>query len=314
LLLLLRLFLGAGTVSFLLDPLVTRLSAHMPRRRAAICAMLIAAACAALSLFLLFPPLARQFSDLVTAFPAIVEKLNSLVDALTSFLTERGFSRLNFSGFDWQKLSAPLSGLWSGTAKVFGSLAGGVSTFFLSCILAFYFLSEKPSALLQAEMLVPCRWRKPLARMAAAVRDELRSYLRGQALVCLCVGALSALLFALVGVQGSLALGLLVGLANCIPYFGPFIGGIPAVIMALSASWQKAIFTVAALFLVQQIDGLVLSPRIMGSITGFSPAVVLLAIFLGQQSFGIWGMLLAMPLMMSFRTVYRVFVQRHENN
>jgi len=84
--------------------------------------------------------------------------------------------------------------------------------------------------------------------------------------------------------------------------------------MALSISWQKAALTLFCLFLVQQIDGMVISPRVMGNITGFSPAVVLLAIFVGARIGSIGGMLFALPALMAVRTVYRVFVQRHENN
>ena len=143
---------------------------------------------------------------------------------------------------------------------------------------------------------------------------ELRLYLRGQASIALAVGILSASALTIIGVPGAALLGLLVGMFNVIPYLGPFLGGIPAVLMALSLSWQSAALTILALFLVQQIDGMVISPRIMGNITGFSPAVVLLAIFVGARIGSIGGMLFALPTLMAVRTVYRVFVQRHENN
>ena len=97
--------------------------------------------------------------------------------------------------------------------------------------------------------------------MACAVRDELRSYLRGLMLVCLCVGALSGIAFALIGVQGAPALGLLVGLANCIPYFGPFIGGVPAVICALTGGLMQAGLALGAIVLVQQIDNMLITGR-----------------------------------------------------
>ena len=73
-------------------------------------------------------------------------------------------------------------------------------------------------------------------------------------------------------------------------------------------------FALLALFLVQQMDGMVISPRVMGNITGFSPAVVLLALFAGARLCSIRGMLLALPTLMAVRTLYRVFVQRRENN
>ena len=64
---------------------------------------------------------------------------------------------------------------------------------------------------------------------------------------------------------------------------------------------------------VQQADGMVISPRILGGVTGLSPAAVLIAIFVGSHVCGILGMLLALPVLMTFRTAYRIFVQRHEN-
>ena len=128
------------------------------------------------------------------------------------------------------------------------------------------------------------------------------------------MGACGRYLAAMFGLSGAPLLGLFVGLFNIIPYFGPFLGGVPAVITALSVGWQKAALTVLILFLVQQIDGMLISPRVMGSITGFSPAVVMISLFVGARVSSIAGMLLAMPALMAARTLYRVFVQRHENN
>ena len=143
---------------------------------------------------------------------------------------------------------------------------------------------------------------------------ELRLYLRGQVTIALVIGVLAAVGLAIVGVPGAPLLGVFVGAFNVIPYLGPIIGGIPAVVLALSVSWQKAAFALLALFLVQQMDGMVISPRVMGNITGFSPAVVLLALFAGARLCSIRGMLLALPTLMAVRTLYRVFVQRRENN
>ena len=76
----------------------------------------------------------------------------------------------------------------------------------------------------------------------------------------------------------------------------------------------RALITIGVLFLVQQIDGLVISPRVMGSVTGFSPGTVLLALYFGSKLGGIGGLLLAVPALTAIRTLYRVFVQRYEKN
>lgn len=308
LVLLAKLLLGAGVVAFVLDPLCTALCGRMARPRAALLSLLAGAGVLTLAAGLLFPALARQFADLIASLPTVIDGVNALIRQANAFLQERGLGGASLSGVDWDRLSGMLRSLWSGTARLFGSVAGGISNAVMSCILAYYFLSDKPGTLLKMEMLVPCRFRRPLARVCCAVRDELRSYLRSQALVALCVGALSAAAFALSGVQGYLALGVLVGVANCIPYFGPFLGGVPAVLCALPGGLVSAGLTLLSVLLVQQIDNMFITPRITGGATGLAPAAVMLSVLLGGSAFGWAGMLLAIPTVCIFRSAWRVIL------
>ena len=91
------------------------------------------------------------------------------------------------------------------------------------------------------------------------------------------------------------------------------LGAVPALIAALTSGWQTALLAALALIIVQQLDGLLISPRVMGALTGLSPAAVLLGVFAGGCALGVPGMLLALPAMMVTRTCVRVFVQRDEN-
>ena len=180
-------------------------------------------------------------------------------------------------------------------------------------VLGYFFLCDHDRLLIRMELLVPRAVRPTAVRMGNAVCRELRLYLRGQGLIALAVGALAAVGLALIGLRSALVLGVIVGVLNMIPYFGPVLGGIPAVLAALGGGWKKAALTVFVLWAVQQADGMVISPRILGGVTGLSPAAVLIAIFVGSHVCGILGMLLALPVLMTFRTAYRIFVQRHEN-
>ena len=132
-------------------------------------------------------------------------------------------------------------------------------------------------------------------------------------MISLVVGVLSAAGLMLVKVPSALVLGLLVGILNLIPYFGPILGSIPAVIMALQGGLRQAILAAVVLAVVQQLDGMIISPRIMGGLTGLSPASVLLAVFAGSTLSGIGGMLIALPFLMAIRTLFRVYVQKDEN-
>ena len=87
----------------------------------------------------------------------------------------------------------------------------------------------------------------------------------------------------------------------------------PALAAALTSGWQTAAFAAVVLVIVQQLDGLLISPRVMGALTGLGPAAVLVGVFAGGCALGVPGMLLALPAMMVFRTCVRVFVQRDEN-
>ena len=307
-----RLLLGAATVAFLLDPIATRLEARMSRPRAAACAFLAGIGLMAGALLLLVPPVAAQFGELVSAMPETVAQLNVLIGRLNAFLEAHGARRLSLSALDWPSLSAHLGGLWAGTARLFGSVAGAVTEGALSLALGYSLLADKPGALLRAEMLLPQRWRLSGARAAAAAVGELRGYIRGQALVALCVGALSALGLALARVPGFLALGLIVGICNCIPYFGPLIGGVPAVLCALPGGLWRAVLTAAVLATVQQIDGMLLTPRITGGATGLSAPTVMLSVLLGGSAFGTAGMLLAVPAVCVLRSVGRALVGARE--
>ena len=103
------------------------------------------------------------------------------------------------------------------------------------------------------------------------------------------------------------SLGVLYALLNVIPYFGPFIGTIPPVLAALSLSPVKALTTLIALLLIQQADNYILSPRIMGAASGSGPSTVLIAISAGGALYGVPGMFLALPLLVTAKSVYRVF-------
>ena len=304
---------GACLTAFLVSPVAKFFERKLDRPLA--CLLALAAVFLVLLglMALLLPALSAQLQRIAEMLPGALSRLQGIGEALLQGLRKH-FPEISLPKPDFSAAESGIGSIARQTISYAGSMATGAYRLVLTLILSYFLMADRERVLLRLELAVPLRWRRLAIRMGGSLLRQFRLYLRGQALVALSVAALAAAALLLIGVQAAPLLGLVVGLFNVIPYFGPFIGGIPAFIMALSISWQKAALTVLALFLVQQADGLVLSPRIMGGITGFSPAVVLLGIYLGQQAAGIWGMLLAMPVMMAARTVYRVFVQRHENN
>ena len=310
----LGLLFGAGLICFLLSPVAAFFERKLRRAPAVILTLFLAAALLVALPVLLAPLLARQFGELIDVLPLTLQRLSHLVsrlaDGLRAAFPHAGIADQFSLPGAVSSLSPEGIGTLAKTAlEAVGGMAGFIYRLALATILGCFFMIDREKILLRLELLLPMKWRRNGVRLGKTLLRELRLYLRGQATVSLAVGALTALGFTLTGLEGGVLLGLFVGICNIIPYFGPLIGGIPAVLTALGSGWQSAALTAGIVFLVQQIDGMLLSPRIMGNITGFSPSVVLLALFLASQSGGVIGLLIATPLLMTARTLYRVLVQ-----
>lgn len=306
----LTLILGAAAVAFLLEPLTMVYERRLARPRAALAAMGTVLGALAAAIWLLLPSLIQEATLLARQLPESLKQVQSALASASAWLeAQLPGVRLPEPQLD----SAMLSSLAGGTLSVAGSVADFSCLVSLMFVLGYFFLCDRDRLLIRMELLVPRAVRPTAVRMGNAVCRELRLYLRGQGLIALAVGALAAVGLALIGLRSALVLGVIVGVLNMIPYFGPVLGGIPAVLAALGGGWKKAALTVFVLWAVQQADGMVISPRILGGVTGLSPAAVLIAIFVGSHVCGILGMLLALPVLMTFRTAYRIFVQRHEN-
>ncbi len=179
-------------------------------------------------------------------------------------------------------------------------------------IVSVFLLLRRERYMLKAELLVPCRHRRSAVAVASQIGRELSLFLRGQLLVGLCVGGLSALGLFLVGLDNALLLGVLVGAFNLIPYFGPILGAAPVLLSAWGGGWMRMLLSLAVLVGVQQLDGMWISPSIMSSVTGLSPLMVLLSMAAGGAALGIPGMLIAIPAAIALRIIGREGVQRRQ--
>jgi len=305
-LLLARLALGGAIIAFLISPACLFLSRRLKLNRSlAVLVSYLAILAAAVGLAALFlPPLVAQTGELFAAAPRLIVYLNERWQRLEAFLAEHEIAlpRAVLPSLDGLGAGQPLL---DGTAAFGRSVAAGSAEFTLMLTLAFYFIRDREKLGLRLEMLVPSARRGAVLRTAAAIRLEIGVYLRCQLLISLIVAALAAGLLLLCGARAWLALGLIVGLFNLIPYFGPVLGGIPAVLMALPGGGRAVLMTVVALVLVQQADNMIVSPRVMGAATGLHPALVLAAITVGSSLSGVAGMLFSVPALLVVRSVAR---------
>ncbi|MFC0473610.1 AI-2E family transporter [Halalkalibacter kiskunsagensis] len=170
-------------------------------------------------------------------------------------------------------------------------------SFIVIPFLVFFLLKDHELIRKLSWYLTPRRWRDPLKRYIKDVDHTFGSYIRGQLLVSLSVFIISTIGLWLLGVPYPILLGLFMGAMDLIPYFGPFIGAVPAVIIAFLQSWQLGIATIILIFVIQQIEGNILSPVIVGKTLHLHPALIILALLVGVEVGGFIGMLIAVPVL-----------------
>ena len=179
--------------------------------------------------------------------------------------------------------------------------------------LIFYFLKDVTLIKKSVWYLTPAKWRRSLSYYAKDVDHTFGSYIRGQLLVAAVVAILSMIGLWFIGVPYAVLFGLFIGATDIIPYFGAIIGAAPALIAALLISWDKGLYTLILLVVIQQIEGNLLSPLIVGKTLHLHPMLIVLALLVGVELGGILGLLIAVPVLAVLK-VTLLHVRQHFQN
>jgi predicted PurR-regulated permease PerM len=180
----------------------------------------------------------------------------------------------------------------------------------LGLIVGFYILKDIEYFKVKAQLLVPRKWREAVAAIIREVNVVLSKFIQGQLLISLIVAVIEIIGLSIAGVKYAFILGLIGGLANIIPYFGPFIGAVPAILIALLDSYWKAIFAALVFLIVQQIDNALITPRIMSEKVGMHPLVIIFVVLLGGSFFGALGLILAVPVTAVLKIITKRIIEK----
>ena len=270
-----RLLAEAGAAAFVLEPLSRFYERKLSRAWASLMAVLSALLLIALVAALLVPSLLAPISDLYASLPRAISYARRALDGTDGMLGSIGISIDSMAATIEGKLNW-LVGYLAGYAT---RMLSTVARLTVVITISYFILRDRESIQLRCELFIPYRLREKIVRACATAQRELKMYLRGQVMISLLVGILSAFGLVFVGVPAGAGLGLFTGALNVIPYFGPILACVPVALMALTVGLPCAIASLVVLITVQQIDGLVISPRIMGGVTGFSSAFVIIAIY-----------------------------------
>ena len=184
-------------------------------------------------------------------------------------------------------------------------MAGSLLSLVFAPILAYYFIRDWEKIRDGFLSLFPPRNRSQLVNLGLDIDQVLSGFVQGHLTVCLIVGALTGLAAALLGIKYAIIIGIINGIAELFPYLGPILGAIPSVALALTEGSRPAIYLGLAILLIQQVEANLLSPRIVGTRVGLHPLLVIFVLLSGGELFGIWGILLAVPVVAVLKVLVR---------
>jgi predicted PurR-regulated permease PerM len=298
-------FLIGIVIAYALNPLADRLSGlGIPRPIASALIVTILVVVVALLFVFLVPLLIAQVQQLGLTMPGEFDRLRA---TLEGWARERLGDRFVDFKLALDRAVADLSSNWSGLAGVVAksvwaqglALVNFLSLLLITPLVVFYLLVDWHPMMAKIETWLPRDHKATITRLATDINGAISAFIRGQGLVCLCLGVIYALGLSLVGLRYGLLIGLATGLLSFVPFVGWALGLLTASTLALLQFWPDTIplLKVLAVFaLGQVIDTALLSPKIVGSKIGLHPVWLIAALFVFSYLFGFAGVLVAVPV------------------
>lgn len=205
-------------------------------------------------------------------------------------------------------------------AFLFGSvisIGGNLFNIFISIILSIYFIFSYEYFIRFLNKIYYVIFRqsklgKSIRNMLQIINETFSAYVRGQLIEAFIVAVLSAIVLYIIDVDYAIIIGIISGICNLIPYVGPLVGTILAGIVALlGGDIFTCIWAVVGMQVVQQVDGNIICPRVVGNIVGLPAAFVIIAILVGGNYAGLLGMLIAVPIAASLKTIIGFWFDKH---
>ncbi|HBW36296.1 AI-2E family transporter [Desulfosporosinus sp. BICA1-9] len=299
-------FFLAFVLAFLLNPFVEGLERYRISRNKSIAIVFtIIIAILATAIFFILPIIYNELSKLVVVLPKTIESITVMIDGFREQFKATGLPSRVAQVLDQQLAQSEI--IIADRLNLFlASLPNVLSTFtlyMLSPVIAIYFLADWKGLGNGFFRIIPQRWRMEWRRLWQDINHVIRQFIRGDLVVAVIVGILIGIGVKLVGMEYALLIGLICGIFDLIPYFGPVIGAVPAVLLALTQSPAMAVKVTLIIFIVQQLEGNIISPKLMGESVGLHPLWVVFALLACGEIAGFWGMFLAVPLAAVVRVI-----------
>ena len=310
------LFIGI-VLAWLFDPIVTRLQKKgINRILGSIFVYVVFIFVLFLFGKLMIPMITDQLQDLGKSVPSFINYIKDNLDSFFNYLN--GMGDIDFSTVEMNLYEGINSFAETMTVDLPGTIMGIITSLVASGInivlglfVGLYMLFDFDSVKSHLNTYIPKKIRKDTLTLFGRLNSNLKSYVVGTLLIMLILFVCQSIGFALAGLKAPLVFGLFCAITDIIPYVGPYIGGIPAVVVGFSISPTVGAFSLIAVLVCQSLENYFLQPIVMGKTMRLHPVTIMIGLLVFNHFFGILGMVLATPTISIFKTIFNFFEEKY---
>jgi predicted PurR-regulated permease PerM len=285
-------------ITTILDPLVTKFSKYkIPRFISILLVYFLIIAGLIFVISAVIPPLVEQTTLFATSLPGLMKDLSLSSEVGTEVI---------------QQVISQLGSVPSQIAKFVFGVFGNVISVITVLVFAYYLLSERQKLVVQLAGLIGRKKEEDSLRVLGVLEEKLGGWARGQLTLMLVIGVASYIGLLLLGIPYALPLAILAGVLEVVPYIGPVISAIPAVLIGFGISPFMGFAALVLYFLIQQTENYLFVPRIMQHSTGINPVITLLVLAIGLRLAGMVGLLLSIPVYITSQVLLKEYYASRE--
>lgn len=266
------------------------------------------------------PKIQSEATKFVSNFPdvkdAFLKNMERMDQWLKPRVPEELYQRINQTIINTiqqtlQEVGTFLTDIVIKSGSIIGAIFSTLATILLVPLLAFLLLKDADIYKEWFLNLFPMDWRKEILSVLSKIDDGLGSFIRGQILVCICIGISTIIAFTIFRLDYAIFLGTLVGILNIVPFAGPILGAVPPLLLAIATKSPLVVFGVFLSFIViHELEKQIVAPALVGHSVGLPTVVILISVIGGAEVYGFIGVLVAVPFVLTLRVILMHFHQK----
>ena len=313
-------FLVGGFLYYITNPLVKFLQDKLKINRmiGILMTLSLLFGLIALGVIYLLPILINQLSSLINSTQGLYWEIQSFVNQLSKNPLFRNLNiqstiqQLNLSYVDI--LQNILNSVTNSLGSVLSAVVNTLMILIMTPIFLVYFLMDGHKLLPMLERTVLKRDKLNISSLLTNLNATVARYISGISIDALIIGALAYIGYSVIGLKYALVFAIFSSLANLIPYVGPSIGLIPMVITYAFTDPQKMVAALIYMLIIQQVDGNILYPRIVGGVMKVHPITIMVLLLLSSNIYGVLGMIVAIPTYSILKEIAKFLANIYDNH